>query len=139
MSKMERKENLLQYLQKNPGWHTSQELAVEIGSSKRTIKNYISQLNSRNNLIESSVRGYKYNADKLISPSSRTSQNDIPTNKEERVNYIINFLINNASTVNLYDLSENLFVSETTVLQDLKTVQAKVERFNMKIKKDGDF
>lgn len=139
MSKMERKEKLLQYLQKNPGWHTSQELAVEIGSSKRTIKNYISQLNSRNNLIESSVRGYKYNADKLISPSSRTSQNNIPTNKEERVNYIINFLINKASTVNLYDLSENLFVSETTVLQDLKTVQAKVERFNMKLKKDGDF
>lgn len=136
---MERKEKLLQYLQKNPGWHTSQELAVEIGSSKRTIKNYISQLNSRNNLIESSVRGYKYNADKLISPSSRTSQNNIPTNKEERVNYIINFLINKASTVNLYDLSENLFVSETTVLQDLKTVQAKVERFNMKLKKDGDF
>lgn len=136
---MERKEKLLQYLQKNPGWHTSQELAVEIGSSKRTIKNYISQLNRRNNLIESSVRGYKYSADKLISPSSRTSQNDIPTNKEERVNYIINFLINNASTVNLYDLSENLFVSETTVLQDLKTVQAKVERFNMKLKKDGDF
>ena len=136
---MERKEKLLQYLQKNPGWHTSQELAVEIGSSKRTIKNYISQLSRRNNLIESSVRGYKYSADKLISPSSRTSQNDIPTNKEERVNYIINFLINNASTVNLYDLSENLFVSETTVLQDLKTVQAKVERFNMKLKKDGDF
>lgn len=139
MSKMERKEKLLQYLQKNPGWHTSQELAVEIGSSKRTIKNYISQLNSRNNLIESSVRGYKYNADKLISPSSRTYQNEIPTNKEERVNYIINFLVNNASTVNLYDLSENLFVSETTVLQDLKTVQAKVQRFNMKLKKDGDF
>lgn len=139
MSKMERKEKLLQYLQKSPGWHTSQELAVEIGSSKRTIKNYISQLNSKNNLIESSVRGYKYNADKLISPSSRTSQTDIPTNKEERVNYIINFLINNASTVNLYDLSENLFVSETTVLQDLKTVQAKVQRFNMKLKKDGDF
>ena len=102
MSKMERKENLLQYLQKNPGWHTSQELAVEIGSSKRTIKNYISQLNSRNNLIESSVRGYKYNADKLISPSSRTSQNDIPTNKEERVNYIINFFVNCNNNLNTF-------------------------------------
>ncbi|WP_297820222.1 PRD domain-containing protein, partial [uncultured Lactobacillus sp.] len=136
---MEKKDRLLQYLQKNPGWHTSQELAVEIGSSKRTIKNYISQLNSRNNLIESSVRGYKYNADKLISPSSRTSQNNIPTNKEERVNYIINFLINNASTVNLYDLSENLFVSETTILQDLRAIQTKVQRFNMKLKRDGEF
>ena len=108
--------NFYSICRKNPGWHTSQELAVEIGSSKRTIKNYISQLNSRNNLIESSVRGYKYTADKLISPSSWTSQNNIPTNKEERVNYIINFFINSASTVNLYDLSENLFVSETTVL-----------------------
>lgn len=68
MSKMERKENFYSICRKNPGWHTSQELAVEIGSSKRTIKNYISQLNSRNNLIESSVRGYKYTADKLISP-----------------------------------------------------------------------
>lgn len=136
---MEKKELLLQYLQNNPGWHTSQELAVEIGSSKRTIKNYISQLNSKSNFIESSVRGYKFNSNKSISPSSKKYQSDIPTNKEERVNYIINFLINNAATVNLYDLSENLFVSETTVLQDLKTVQDKVQRFNMELKKDGDF
>lgn len=91
MSKMERKEKLLQYLQKNPGWHLSQELAVEIGSSKRTIKNYILQLNSRNNLIESSVRGYKYNAGKLISPSSRTSQNDIPISITLRVLYYLIF------------------------------------------------
>lgn len=136
---MEKKEFLLQYLQNNPGWHTSQELAVEIGSSKRTIKNYISQLNSENNLIKSSVRGYKFNSNKSIFPSQKIYQHDIPTNKEERVNYIINFLINNAATVNLYDLSENLFVSETTILQDLKTVQAKVQHFNMKLKKDSDF
>lgn len=136
---MEKKELLLQYLQNNPGWHTSQELAVEIGSSKRTIKNYISQLNSKSNFIESSVRGYKFNSNKSISLSSKNYQRDIPTNREERVNYIINFLINNAATVNLYDLSENLFVSETTVLQDLKTVQDKVQRFNMELKKDGDF
>ncbi len=136
---MEKKELLLQYLQNNPGWHTSQELAVEIGSSKRTIKNYISQLNSKNNFIESSVRGYKFNSSKFISPSPENYQRDIPINKEERVNYIINFLINNAATVNLYDLSENLFVSETTVLQDLKTVQDKVQRFNMELKMDGDF
>ena len=136
---MEKKELLLQYLQNNPGWHTSQELAVEIGSSKRTIKNYVSQLNSKSNFIESSVRGYKFNSNKSISPSPKNYHRDIPTNKEERVNYIINFLINNAATVNLYDLSENLFVSETTVLQDLKTVQDKVQRFNMELKKDGDF
>lgn len=133
-----RKTNLLHFLQKNPGWHTSQELAVEVGSSKRTIKNYISQLKKEKYAIDSSVRGYKYVTDQTSVPTTE-KQNTVPDTAEERVNYIINFLINNASTVNSYDLAEHLYVSETTILQDLKLVQAKVERYDMRLKRDGDY
>lgn len=137
---MAKKDKLLQYLQNNPGWHTSQELALEIGSSKRTIKNYISQLKESDYSILSGARGYKFDSLKNASPSFQVHKNkDIPNTKTERVNYIINFLINDASTLNSYDLSQELFVSETTILQDLKTVQSKVERFSMKLKRDGDY
>lgn len=137
---MAKKDKLLQYMQNNPGWHTSQELAVEIGSSKRTIKSYISQLKTSNYSILSSVRGYKFNGLKNNSPSPNVNMNKyIPNTKTERVNFIINFLINDASTLNSYDLAQELFVSETTILQDLKIVSNKVERFNMKLKRDGDY
>ena len=138
---MEKREKLLQYLQKNPGWHTSQELAVEIGVSKRTVKNYVSQLKNSNYTVESGTKGYKFKSENVTStsPSHEISRENIPSNKEERVNYIINFLVNNVSTVNSYDLAESLFVSETTILQDLKLVRAKVQKFNMELQRSGDY
>lgn len=134
---MIKREKLLQYLQKNPGWHTSQELAVEIGSSKRTIKNYISQLKSNNYSIKSSVRGYRFQNHNV--PPLVKNKNNVPNTAAERINYIINFLVNDASTLNSYDLAENLFVSETTVLEDLKQIQRKVTAYGMSLKRDGDY
>lgn len=66
---MEKREKLLQYLQKNPGWHTSQELAVEIGVSKRTVKNYVSQLKNSNYTVESGTKGYKFKSENVTSTS----------------------------------------------------------------------
>ena len=137
---MAKKDKLLQYLQNNPGWHTSQAVGLEIGSGKRSLKDYIWELYESDYSILSGARGYKFDSLKNVSPSFQVHKNkDIPNTKTERVNYIINFLINDASTLNSYDLSKELFVSETTILQDLKTVQSKVERFSMKLKRDGDY
>jgi lichenan operon transcriptional antiterminator len=128
------KDKLLLYLQKRSGWHTAQELAIEIGLSKRTVKNYIQQLRKQNNKILSSTKGYQY-----ISSSSKDNRNSLPTSNEERINFIINLMINNNSKVNLYDLAEKLFISESTVLQNLKDVKQEVERFGIKLNRNGDF
>ena len=133
---MHKKANLLLYLQKNPGWHTAQELAIELGLSKRTIKNYVQQLRNENIEIGSSVKGYQL-SECLINKNNRGI--DLPNTNEERVNFIINFLITSSSWVNLYDLAEMLFVSESTVIQNLKDAQHEVERFGIKLDRKGDY
>ena len=56
---MSKKNKLLSYLQNFPGWHTSQELAIQLELSKRTIKNYVQQFRDQGILISSSVKGYR--------------------------------------------------------------------------------
>lgn len=132
---MRKKESLLSYLQKNTGWHTAEELAIELGLSKRTVKNYVQQLRNENSEIRSGVKGYK-----LVELSTNNlHQNDLPSTNAERVNFIINLLITNSSSINLYDLAEILFVSESTVLQNLKEVRNEVEHFGIKLNRKGDY
>lgn len=132
---MHKKAILLSYLQKSPGWHTAQELAVELDISKRTVKNYVQQLRNENIEIRSSVKGYQL-SDLAVNKNNRKI--DLPNSNEERVNFIINYLITSSSSVNLYDLAEMLFVSESTILQNLKEVRYEVERFGIKLNRKGD-
>lgn len=133
---MSKKENLLKYLQKNPSWHTSQELAIEIGVSKRTIKNYINFWKAEKYPIDSGVKGYRLKYKNISNSKSavQTAQNS----SQERINWIINYLITKNSIINFYDLATELYVSETTILQDLKKVKNKVASYGMHLERNGD-
>lgn len=133
---MYKKDKILSYLLKNSGWHTAQELAFELSLSKRTVKSYIQQLRKEGHQISSSVRGYQIPDSH---PKKTIRETNLPTTNDERVSFIINFLISNEAVVNLYDLAEKLFVSESTILQNLKDVRSEVERFGMKLERKGDF
>lgn len=130
--------NLLTFLQQNPGWHTSKELATEIGVSVRTIKNYINNLRKDNKQIDAGNQGYRLINSSNFSPSLKSTYNDVPSTSEERINYIINYLINEKSEINSYDLANQLFVSNSLILQDLQNVQRKVGRFGLSLKRNGD-
>lgn len=132
---MSKRDMLLNYLQKNTSWHTSQNLAIQFGVSKRTIKNYISDLKHSNFKIESSSKGYRL----VIKGTNINSLKSLPNTQNERVNFIINHLINKSSKLNSYDLALKLFVSESTILQDLKLVAKKVNRFNIQLNRSGDY
>ncbi|MDF7639548.1 PTS sugar transporter subunit IIA [Lactobacillus sp. ESL0791] len=133
---MVKKDALLEYLRKYPGWHTSQELAVMLGVSNRTVKTYVQQLKQEGCEIVSGTKGYSlHNTDMLHDHE----KNCVPRTSKERVNFIINFFVKNSSAVNLYDLSEKLFVSESAILQDFKKVQSKIKPFGLELQRNGDF
>lgn len=122
---------MIEYLQADNQWHTSEEIAVYLGVTSRTVKNYIKKLDSSIKVI-SSKKGYKI------------EQADTQSDEEEeihfnRVNTVINTLINSDDRVNIYDLSEKLLLSESVVINLLKEARLKVINYDLKLEREGDF
>lgn len=122
---------LLKTLQEADGWTTANHLAVKTAISVRSIKNYVSEINAlQPNTILSSQNGYKIDQDKaelyLIKAESPVSQGS-----QERVNHLITRLIKSKSTLDLYDLSEELYVSLSTIKSDLPKVRSRIAEFSL--------
>ena len=70
------------------GWVTAASLSDHMGVSVRTVKNYISELNSTYaSLIESSSSGYRIDTEKAAKLLNDTSQH-IPQTNKERSSYV---------------------------------------------------
>ena len=65
---------MIEYLQADNQWHTSEEIAVYLGVTSRTVKNYIKKLDSSIKVI-SSKKGYKI------------EQADIQSDEEEEIHH----------------------------------------------------
>lgn len=133
---------LLHYLQEQNDWTTSSKLSLELNVSKRSIKNYISEIKRTDpNLILSSRDGYKINKTKISSfkESINTEIHSTPQNPQERIEYIIIKLINNTEAfTDIYELSLDMYISESTLKSDLRKVKRKCHEFNLELLMNGD-
>lgn len=119
---------------------TSNTLANELNVSVRSIRNYIKEINKEyENTIQSSNSGYyldKLKAKKII----ENSMFIIPQTSSERVSYIINKCIDiNANPINMYDLCDELYISESTLKLELKKVKKKISNFDLSLDISGEF
>lgn len=102
---------------------------------KSTIKNYrqITQYFSK--------LGYKYEGTREIKekqPELKGSK--IPTTKRERIFYVLNRLLSNDAPVNVYDLAEEIFASESNLKLDFKVaLKIREKFFNLTLKQRGDY
>jgi len=124
---------LLEYLQNNPGWHTSNELAVVIGVSTRSIKRYAKDLVDSSAIFVSN-NGYKINQEKQITTVNGSTAS-LSYDSIERV--LVNELTQEKS-LNIYDLTEQFYLSESTLLKLMHEVQSYVKAFNLKLTHSGD-
>lgn len=108
--KKTKQEELLQILTQSTDWISSSSLATLMGVSQRTIRNYVNAINS-NALadIESSKSGYKLN--KKVPASI-----DKEPLMDERIYFIMSKLLACPTGVSVFDLSEGLSVSESTII-----------------------
>ncbi|WP_067840899.1 helix-turn-helix domain-containing protein [Amphibacillus sediminis] len=114
----------------------SQESATKLNVSKRTIKGNISDINEiYPHLISSSVRGYcidKAEAQRILIETS-----NVPQTPKERIFYIVKKLLlvntNLSMNVDIYDMSEELMVSEATIYKDLIRVRKYLKKYELDI------
>ncbi|MGG0824444.1 PRD domain-containing protein [Paenibacillus turicensis] len=125
--------DLIQYLNSCNQWISSQTLAAKYGVSKRTIKSYIGEINQIHpGLISSSNKGYKVDSDQ-INTFLIHEQQAIPQTQSERIAYILKKLVQSNQPIYIYDLSDSLFISESTLRLDLKQVREKLAKNNLEI------
>ena len=133
---MDKELAILKFLSSQENWVTSFSMSVFLDISVRTIKSYISNINSKfPNLIQSSRKGYIVRDKKLLARvinSIKTSY--CPQTVEDRKKYILRKLL---LETNFYDfdiLAKELLISPLTLTNELKNLKRELADFELKIK-----
>src|SRR3954454_23869670 len=106
---------ILRHLSTQQDWTSSAQLANFLGISKRSVKTYIAELNSmEKGLISSSKKGYQVDLEKL-NPFLKKMTQTIPQSPKERAEYLLKSLVNADGPLNIFDLSDELYISEVTL------------------------
>lgn len=113
-------------------WVDANYLSTYFDVSTRTIRNYINKINDEfPDLIISSYKGYKISADKLVSNDNTIVNNDI----NSRVDYIIRKLISSKKDLSVYDLADQLFISDSSFKRALDIIKNKLIEYNLSLKR----
>lgn len=113
---------LIRILKNSASPITSTHLADELNISPRSVKSYISEINdSFPDTILSSRNGYSIVQDKALAILNAEAST-IPQTSNERISYILNMLIRKGP-MNIYTLSDEMFISCSTLKSDLPKVR----------------
>ena len=117
---------------------TASALAAEMGVSERSIKSYISEINIHDpQTIRSSRKGYSIDPEagrKILNDSGT----HIPQSSQERLVYIINLLIKQEAGIHAYDLCDTIYISYSTLKNELGAVKRKLSQFDLKLLNQKD-
>lgn len=130
---------LLSYLQNQDDWTTALQLSLKLIVSLRSIKNYISEIKKVNpDLIISSRNGYKVNKPE-VQIFLKATDSLIPQTPEERIDYIIIKLVKTIEkNIDIYELSQEIYISEATLKIDLHKVKKKCYQFDLTLVVSGN-
>jgi lichenan operon transcriptional antiterminator len=129
---------LLQYLNEQDNWVSSTKLAEKFNLSKRTIKSYIADIQiNEPDLIISSNKGYRVKSSNLITFFSNI-EISVPETPTERIAYLLLKLISTEKSLSIYDLAEELFISESTLLSDAKKLKKQCSDLSLDVKLTKD-
>jgi len=128
---------LIRILKQSEAPITSSSLANALNVSPRSVKSYITEINDTlPDTVTSSRKGYvidKEKAEELLNESKSL----IPQTKDERVSYIINRLIKQG-VLNAYDLCDEMFVSYSTLKNDLVAVRRVLSETSLELINQND-
>lgn len=124
-------------------YQTSSYLALLLNLSEKTVRTRIKELEEIMishgvKVISKQRKGYileindpqQYN---VFLSTIHTGQSVIPINSDERVSYILNDLLWNEEYLKLDDMSARLYVSKSTLTNDIKKVEKKLNEYNIEI------
>lgn len=128
--------DLLDFLrQNNESWVTAKTLAMKLAMSERTVKSKIAQLRANNVEIESGPKGYKIK----INIDTQGTKEYLPDTASQRSSWLIRKLIKAPETVNVYDLSGQLYINDVELRKELKKLEHEFVNLDLELKHEGDF
>ncbi len=126
---MKNSNKILHYLLQKKDWVKASELSDYLSISQRQVRKYISTINDKEKIIISSSQGYKVNKKKY--DAFVYKQKHIPTEQEKRHKYIIQKLITHPQGYNIFDFSDELYVSETTIKKDIHNIKSFIQKYKL--------
>lgn len=124
--------DVLFYLSKQTIWKTASEISVATGYSVRSLKNYVSELNSSYpNLILTSRNGYLLSDKEQAYLLLNSSHEEIPQTPEGRKAYIMQKLLIENLTKDLDELSSELCISPLTLANEIAKFKKELIPFDL--------
>ncbi|MCI8536047.1 MAG: PRD domain-containing protein [Hungatella sp.] len=133
-------------------YQTAEALAEELGVSSKTVRKQLKNLNellSEYGVFVESKHGTGYRL--VVKDSYRRieleelmqkrelQQSGIPNSSEERVKYLLEYLLNSDGYVKLDDLSEMLYISKKTLTGNLKEVESMLGEYNLHLQRKPNY
>lgn len=126
-----KEKELIDYLNKKARWVTSDELAEFSSCTTRTIRNRIAKINQNNPaLILTSHRGYQLNGEVGI-------ESDGTEDRKSRI--FLELLKHSSEGVDFYELAEKLFISESTLKNDIQQLKKEITNDAIQIVFEQDY
>lgn len=128
------KRKMLNYLIQKNDWIEARELANVFSVTPRTVSSYVKELNQlyQQPLILSSYKGYRWNCEMKQFIDEYEEKEESAT---QRIPRIIMKLIAHANT-NLFDLADELYISDSLLSMDLRKVAQEVKKYGLKFKRE---
>ena len=115
-----KEKELVDYLTKKKRWVTSDELASFSNCTTRTIRNWVARINQNNQaLILTSHLGYQLN------PEAKIQTRGLEDRKSR---IFLELLKHSSEGVDFYELAEKLFVSESTLKNDIQQLTKEITK-----------
>ena len=117
---------MLDYLSQTPAWVTAGELADLLGVTPRTVRSYITALKAAAHpleVVESGAAGYRLDLDAYAAYRAARRSSTEPETPQNRLYALVRRLTEAEAGLDVYDLSEELFISDSTVDADLAKVR----------------
>ena len=121
---------------------TCKEFEEILECSSKTVRNYIAATNDKllsngAKIHSKTSKGYSIEIldEKLFNQYYNSRGRDYLSSKEDRLYFIINYLLNKKDYVLTQTLSEILYVSDKTISKDLKEIEKILEEYNIRIDK----
>ena len=130
---------LLEYLLSVDTVTSSKILANHLNLSTRTVRNYIQDINTfcDEKIIFSTPNGYyiqnKQKVQSLLVNNREDTRKMLPQTENERVDYILSKFLNAITSIDVFDLTDELGISYTTLKKTIKTANDFLVEFDLKL------
>lgn len=147
-AKQQRINRMVDILGQSASWVPASMLANMLGASERSVRNYVTEVNAGGDIaIESSKEGYRIATTREGGLTFPTAQNAQTTSGgtesgaqtteigiDSRCNYVISHLVNAHGPLSVFDLADELCISESTLSSAvMPQVRELARRFNLTV------